>query len=119
MSESLDEIHGKIDKIESIIGKKTVQDQISLRKEDSVTNARFWPQMDASMFAATHAGLPAALKEILLKGTLKEVERKSQDRDPLDYWGFSSEQPPDLWCHEHRHGLPQDCHGICTQWYPP
>jgi len=130
MSESLDALNGKMDRIEGIIAKKTAQEQIALRKEDpvnpceipasSVTKGAFISEGGQSkVCAATYAGRPAALKEISLKFTLKEVGTTVHNRGPYDQQVFPSEHSPNLWRHDHRHGLSQNCHGICTQRHPP
>jgi len=123
MSESLNVIQDQIERIGGIIAKKTAQEQIALRKEDSVNRCEIPASSvtkgvfiseggQAKVYASTYAGRPAASKEISLKGTLKDVETTVHN--------FKTEVHliPDLWRHHNRHGLSQNCHGICNQRHP-
>ena len=86
MNENLNILNDKMDLLGGFITKKTKQEQIALQKEDSVnkceipassvTKGAFISEGgQARVYAATYAGRPAALKEIPVKGSLKEVER--------------------------------------------
>ena len=86
MNENLNILNDKMDRLGGFITKKTKQEQIALQKEDSVnkceipassvTKGAFISEGgQARVYAATYAGQPAALKEIPVKGSLKEVDR--------------------------------------------
>jgi len=87
MNESLNVLNDTMyriqNSIEGFIAKKTAQQQIALQKKNSVnrceihvTRGAFISEGgQAKVYAATYAGQPAALKEIPVKGSLKEVDR--------------------------------------------
>jgi hypothetical protein len=90
MNERLNVINDKMDRIGGFIAKKTRQQQVALQKENSVhrceitasnvTRGAFISEGgQAKVYAATYAGQPAALKEIPVKGSLKEVDRIMQN----------------------------------------
>ena len=89
MHESLDALHAKMDRISGIVhvfAKKSVKEQIALRKEmslnqceipaSSVVKGMFISEGgQGKVYQATYAGHPAAMKEIPVTGPLRQVER--------------------------------------------
>ena len=90
MNESLNVLNDKMDRIENRIGdfiaKKTAQEQIAVQKDNSVNQCEIAASSvmkgafiseggQAKVYAVTYAGQPAALKEIPVKGSLKEIDR--------------------------------------------